>query len=293
MPETVAASLAPGQAAIAGLVLGEGTTYTLTAMDVMVWPGVQTDDTPSPDGYGEWFGPADRWAGRTAYMEVVVKAAAGETLRDTVRALVDACVTYRQHDTVNLEWYPPDDTPKLLRGRVRKLDVDDSTYAYGWVRVVLAIKGELAPVQAGGQSNGVTGLPLITGGRSYDRTYPLTYGTAGVDSGTISATNDGNVPAHWTARIDGPVANPYIELASAEDSNPRLSFAITLAAGEYLVIDSLSATVMLNGTASRQNAIVGGSRWFRLPPGTTDVRFNAQSYVDGAQLTLSWRAAQM
>jgi hypothetical protein len=54
-----------------------------------------------------------------------------------------------------------------------------------------------------------------------------------------------------------------------------LKFNITLGSTDTLVIDTSPGvhSVTLNGTASRNNTIAGGSTWFVLPPGSSTIGF--------------------
>jgi phage-related protein len=113
-------------------------------------------------------------------------------------------------------------------------------------------------------------IPTSTGGRSYPRTYPLSYGTARV-GGSISCNNAGNFESLPLIKIYGPVVSP--EIKNITDDNKYIKVNMTVSAGDYLEIDFSNHTVMLNGTASRYLYLDSGSEWFSLLAGNNSLTF--------------------
>lgn len=136
------------------------------------------------------------------------------------------------------------------------------------------------------ESSGATSLPSAGGGLTFPATAPLTFGAVST-GGTISAVNSGSFDTDITLRIDGPVTNPRVESLTA---GKTIAVNITLATGEYLVIDTKARTVLLNGTASRYSSLDTSSRWFTLAPGTNEITFRA-STPTVATLAAVWRSA--
>ena len=132
-----------------------------------------------------------------------------------------------------------------------------------------------------------TGLATVSGGMTFPATFPLGFGAA-ASGGYIFVTNYGTFETRALATIQGPCVNPQIQNAITGAS---LTFNITLASTDSLAVDFNARTVILNGTASRYNAIATGSSWFTFPPGSTTVRFIAAGYMAGALLTLQYRSA--
>ena len=131
-----------------------------------------------------------------------------------------------------------------------------------------------------------TTLPTAGGGLNFNATAPFTFGAVSV-GGTLNLANDGNFDASPDIVITGPVTNPSIESITQDKT---LSFAITLAVGETLVIDTEQRTVMLNGTASRYSTLDTDAEWFTLQPGNNEVRFQAAT-TTAATMQISWRSA--
>jgi hypothetical protein len=135
--------------------------------------------------------------------------------------------------------------------------------------------------------NPSTALP--TGGASglaFPFATPFGFGAGGV-GGDLPLTNPGNVAAPVVFRINGPVTNPTIAI-----NGVTLQLTITVAAGDYLLVDTEARTVLLNGTAGRRSAVVVGSKWPQVPPGASTLQYRASSGFDpAATLVVSYRGA--
>jgi hypothetical protein len=124
-------------------------------------------------------------------------------------------------------------------------------------------------------------------GRSYPRSYPLTYATTGT-LGNGFALNGGLMATYPIIRVFGPVTNPVIRNVQQDRI---ISLAMTINAGDYVELDFFSHAVLLNGTASRRGLLSTQSKWFTLEPGTTELTFNAATSDPAAHLEIHWRDA--
>lgn len=131
------------------------------------------------------------------------------------------------------------------------------------------------------------GWPAGSEGHTFPHTFPLVFGAAG-ETGVVSVSNPGTMPAPWSATIDGPWVNPTVTLLGHGDT---IEVTISLGTGDQLVLDSRDRSIILNGTASRASAIRAGSRWFDLPVGSSEVRFGGAS--GSGQASLAWRGADL
>jgi hypothetical protein len=130
-----------------------------------------------------------------------------------------------------------------------------------------------------------------SGGRSYPRTYPLTYAESS-PVGAVTVGNDGNVAVRPLLRLYGPASDPRVE---NQTTGERLIFeGLTLLAGEWLEIDCLEKTARLNGLANQSRLAqldFLNSTWLRLLPGMNTVRYYPVSFGDGARLEARFRPA--
>ena len=115
--------------------------------------------------------------------------------------------------------------------------------------------------------------------------WPLDFGHP--SGGSLVLANAGTVATSPVWTITGPCAQPVIRAATTGRS---LGFGLSLASGDVLVVDVAARTIRLNG-ASRRAALLPGSTWFGVPPGTTGVEFDAQRTDTTAVLSAAWRDA--
>ena len=180
---------------------------------------------------------------------------------DGAKALV-WCRPRRRQLPVNLEWFH-----RLPIATIEMVATDPLVYANT-------------------ESEASTTLPSAAGGLVFPIVFPRTYG-ASATGGSITCVNDGSFDTDPTFRIDGPATNPRIENLTA---GKTIAVNITLASGEFLLIDVKSRTVLLGGTTSRFSFLDTSSRWFSLAPGSNSITFRASTST-AATLTARWRSA--
>lgn len=122
-------------------------------------------------------------------------------------------------------------------------------------------------------------------GRSYSRTYDMTYGASGT-LGAAYLVNAGNITTPVLLRIFGPVSNPTVTNVT---TGQVLSLTTTLTAGEYVDIDTNDRTVLLGGTADRYSWLTT-PQWWGLRPGLNEVRYTAAG-SDVSQVQIFYRSA--
>lgn len=137
-------------------------------------------------------------------------------------------------------------------------------------------------------------LSSDTSGVTFPVTFPLTFGTSG-RAGTSICNNIGWFETRPIFKIYGPCTNPQI---IALEQQAFLGFAINLGPSDFLYVNTLTHSVILNGEgvpgnlgASRRNTLVARSEWFNLPPGITSIEFVADSFESGAQLATTYQSA--
>jgi len=130
-------------------------------------------------------------------------------------------------------------------------------------------------------------LASASGGRTYPRTYNRTYGATST-GGSALLQNSGNADADSVLTFVGPLTRPKATLL---DTGEFMEFDITLSAGQQLIVDTRSKTVLLEGTASRRSTLVTGSKFWKIPPtiSGSSVNFSAQLFEAGT-LSISHRS---
>jgi hypothetical protein len=129
-----------------------------------------------------------------------------------------------------------------------------------------------------------------TPGRVYSKSYSITYAAA-TPIGQILVTNAGTTVSYPTLRVYGPGNNPVLYNFTTGQSI-RLNYS--LSAGDWLTIDTLNRTVLLNDGTSRYGAVdFANTSWWGLNPGVNDIRVAYDAYVSGSSLNVQWRDAWM
>lgn len=131
-----------------------------------------------------------------------------------------------------------------------------------------------------------TTMGASTGGLAFPMAFPLAFGAAA--GGSVAIGNDGTVKSWPVVRIAGPVVNPRILNPTTGD---EFRIALTLAAGEYLDIDTAARTVLLQGTASRRALVSTTGEWLPVAPGGATFTCSADTYDASALFTFAGRGA--
>jgi hypothetical protein len=120
------------------------------------------------------------------------------------------------------------------------------------------------------------GLPTPAGGLLFPVTFPATFNGGGA-GGLLTVVNAGRFEMRPMFIITGPCLNPTVANLSIAGA-PAVTFALTMSAGDTLVIDcdwrtAQYTTAGSTQAASRRNTLVAGSTWFNLPPGSNIIEF--------------------
>lgn len=132
---------------------------------------------------------------------------------------------------------------------------------------------------------GVTGRSTSERVQAAGLTVPFAI-PATVTNNVVAIGSSGTAPPRVTvtiAAVNEPLVNPQI----MDDAGNRMTFALTLSPGQFLVIDLDKKTILLNGTASRRTALRGS--WITARPGMT-LTFNAEGFAptNQATATVAW-----
>lgn len=136
----------------------------------------------------------------------------------------------------------------------------------------------------------IVNIPLgatVFTGFSFPFTFSFSFGgtTTITDGKTI--TNYGNRDTGAILRIYGPSVNPSI---ISDTDSLQLDFNTTINSGEYLEIDLAAHSVRLNGIINRRNTLLAPN-WFLLSPGSTFIRYQAESGSTGSSVDVIYSSA--
>lgn len=253
----------------AGLLLGAGTPYRwkeLTGWDDL--PGLDLSDSPRPNDHGDFPGMGLY----QARLPALTLAVHGDSV-DQVESLLQLL----EARTV----YTDQDQQLIVRDGGRTLAADARVIARSIPHqpnrtigiATASVQWRCAnPLRRA--STGRTVHLVVTegsGGLTYPLTYPLDYGTEG-GAGAALLVNDGSAPAPARITFHGPGTGHTLVLASG----PVLRVNTPLADGDTLSVDTLTGTVLLNGTASRSGDVdltSGPPEAWRIPPGATSCSY--------------------
>jgi phage-related protein len=130
-------------------------------------------------------------------------------------------------------------------------------------------------------------VPAQALGRTYDRTYNLTYGGGSISNST-AIVNVGNWTTYPVITITGPVTNPTIGNVT---TGQYMTVNYSLTNTDTLVIDLDQKLITLNGVSAR-NLLAGNSEWFGAPPGTSYFTFTGTNiFVGITTATVVYRSA--
>jgi hypothetical protein len=174
----------------------------------------------------------------------------------------------------------------LARTRKRASVLDDEYLGWSAAFAVELVATD-PRIYAATESVVTTGVPTEGVGRTYPLTFSRTYGPAGT-GGLILATNEGNIPTPWVARLDGPLNYPRLENITTDR---LLELDMVLQAGEWVVLDSARRSVLFMGSSSVYSSLSPASEWWDLAPGVNEVSFRTIDITDAGTVQLAWRSA--
>ncbi|WP_407553063.1 phage tail family protein [Streptomyces sp. Pv4-95] len=274
------------------LTFGPGSPYGVEAVvGLDDLPDVRGDDTDRPNQHGEYSG-SDFTGARTIQIGLAIRADSPDELRSLKVALRAATQPGRAPAPVQfLDW------DLLAYGKVRRRNIPyDAHFLWRTGEAAIEIYCPDPRLYSLAEHTAQTTAYSPSAGRTYPLVYPRVYGDAG-SSGRLTIHNGGDSEAYPLLRIDGPVAQPVVELIGGdpedESGSATLSLTGTLQTGEYLLIDTRTRAVLLMGSAPRRDWVRAGSQWPVLGPGDNELAYRGAA-LPGAPgqtslLTVTWR----
>ncbi|MGW8768234.1 phage distal tail protein [Streptomyces sp. NPDC055815] len=283
-----------GQIQWAGLLIGPGTPFNVDRSGLQGWedlPEYDSSDADRPTSHGAW--PGSRYAKPRKISGTIVLMPEYSAATEAIRALRQSLALLDEERWLTVRLHG-----ELLavRARIaqRVVPADQGFATQGSSRMSIqwlasdprryGVNEESASTTAPQPESGLTWPPE-------GLQWPLSWGQA-TSTGDAVAENTGSAAAHPLITFRGPCSMPTV---TERVSRRRLRYAIDLAAGDELVVDTANGTVMLNGTASRRHTAMADSspeELFVLEPGRTELAFRPDGATPEAVMTVRWRSAE-
>ena len=249
-------------------------------------PDMRAGDLERVDAWGDIAG-VDRLGGRTVTVTLIVNDDDAATFAAAVTDLQGTLAPTGAEQALVFK------IPGVADGGVRRImararraaGVINSLYHQSATEIVVELRATDPRIYSDTESSTTLTAAAPSGGHSFDHGFDLGFGGLG-SAGVATVTNDGNVPAPVTLRINGPVTTPRFR---NETTDQELEVDITLAAGEWVDLHSKDRTVLLNGTANRYHLLTV-PEWWGLEPGANQLRFTAD-VPTGSVASVTWRSA--
>jgi hypothetical protein len=284
---------------VGGLVIGTGTLLPVGEVTGLGAPDRRTADVDNPTDDGGFPG-VDLFGTRTVSIEAGIRTpddpgAALDLLAQLQQVTGDDSIRKTAGALAVLRAKWPGRDVKRLYGRWRRAEALSMSQAvYGWIPVTLEFAATdprwhaddsqalVLPLDISNDTQGFT-APMVA---------PITTGVSNPSERPGWVTNSGDVAAWPQLRLDGPVTNPKVWVV---ETGRYLQLQTSLAAGEWLDIETRPGTrwVLRNGSGNAAPALTAGSRMdlFRIPPGTSEIRWTATDYTNTCRLALTWHDA--
>ncbi|WP_274558041.1 phage distal tail protein [Streptomyces spiramyceticus] len=283
----------------AGLLLGPDTPYAVSDVTGLGAPELRTQDVDSPVDDGAYPG-VDFYGRRTVRIEAAIRtpgdpAAAADALARLHEAAATTSVRKAAGALAVLRLKWPGRDVRRLYGRVRRADaISTAKTIFGWIPLELEFAATDPRFHDDVQQSLIMPLDISQNvpGFKAPLVAPISTGVANPAARPGWVTNSGDLPAHPTIRITGPVTNPRLWIV---ETGRALELSMTLSEGEYVDIDTRPGRrwVLRNGSGSAQSALSTTSRLdlFQIPTGRSELRWTATDYTNTCRLTVSWRNA--
>lgn len=136
-----------------------------------------------------------------------------------------------------------------------------------------------------------TSAPVVTGGRTYAKTYPKVY-ASGSTGGTGTVIVAGNARTAPQVQIFGQCSSPSLQTFDADGTVHSFSLDnLFINDGDNITVDFRLRTVTSSNGLDLSGAIRPGSEWLTLPPGPNDIQFTALTPSGNCHAEWRWQNA--
>lgn len=279
-------ALAEGQVQVRDLVMGPGTDFeTLRGFNPWALAARVDQSSSRSQDHGSWSGT--EWRDEMVVpIPLRVRKLGDRSPGGWVSAHQQLLAAFApSHTDIELRWCTGG-VEYVMFGRPRVVEPEVDTAPAGWTVTRCAFAALDPRIYSGEQQIATTVLPSSSGGLAWPDVWPQTW-PAVVTSGVIQVTNAGGVAVRPRLVIYGPVGGPRVTLVGTGQS---LAWDLSLSAGQWLDVDTDQRTSLINGQVSRSGQMTS-RQWFELPPGSSEIAFNAAFTNPDAQLSVAYRSA--
>ncbi|WP_426365536.1 phage distal tail protein [Streptomyces sp. E-08] len=280
-----------GQIQWAGLLIGPGTPFNVDRSGLQGWedlPEYDSSDADRPTSHGAW--PGSRYAKPRKISGTIVLMPEYDGATEAIRALRQSLALLDEERWLTVRLHG-----ELLavRARIaqRVVPADQGFATQGSSKMSIQWLASDPRRYTVNEQSASTTPPQPETGLTWPLVWPLNWGQA-KSTGDAVAENTGSAATHPVIVFRGPCSMPTV---TERVSKRRLRYAIDLAAGDELVVDTANGTVMLNNTASRRHTAMADSspeELFLLEPGRTELSFRPDAATPEALMTIRWRSAE-
>ncbi|MET9432961.1 phage tail protein [Streptomyces sp. NPDC006551] len=280
-----------GQMQWAGLLIGTGTPFAVDRSGLQGWedlPEYDSSDADRPTSHGAW--PGSRYAKPRKISGTIVLMPEWNHATEAIRALRQSLALLDRERWLTVRLHG-----ELLavRARIaqRVIPADQGFATQGSSKMSIQWLASDPRRYAVNEQTATTTAPQPESGLTWPLVWPLDWGRA-QSTGDAVAENTGSAPTHPVISFRGPCSMPTV---TERNSRRRLRYAIDLAVGDELTVDTANGTVTLNNTASRRHTAMADSspeELFLLEPGRTELSFRPDASTPEALMTVRWRSAE-
>lgn len=277
---------------IGNVVLGPGTPFTIADIEGLGPADVRTADVEPPSEDGTWLG-VDYFQGRVIRMDAGIKMAGSpdgvlDQLAQLTAVVADNTVRGQGGATTELRIKLPGRDVRVVHGRLRRAKPTLAQMIHGWAP--LDLEFQAADHLFYSDTSATVSIPLgviATGGFTAPVVAPIVVNSLGDTTRPGWVDNTGTAPTWPIVTVTGPCANPTI---THVETGMQLAFNGSIGVGEWVQIDTRPTRRSVTRSGGGITSLKPISRIdrFQLPPGLSEIRWNATDPTNTCSLAVTW-----
>lgn len=280
------------QLEVDGLLIGGGTPYVLTGLTVD-GPEATVQDQRRPRADGILFG-RDTVTGTKLTVELLVQAADAAAALAAESALATVWsgdgVRFTPGATQTLRYRMPGFATRRVTGRCREFAVSTrKNLVFGKLPVTARFQcRDHLFYDDAEQLERLDQVAVTSSGLVEPLVEPLSTEPFGERPGFVINTGEAATPVRVT--FHGPSTSPSLLLVATGEV---IKLDASIVAGDFVEVDTLAKTVLRGGVANVAGSLTRSSRFWQLPPGTSELRYQAIDPTGSSFVEVRWRDANL